>query len=138
MGARGGAIQVRAWKCPSCEELFQKSGGGRKAAVRCCNDAMAEAERKQEAASAARAFAKVPSPRVTIKRESWAPSYSSRREHHSYAVAKVKCPRCRTDRDISVQIEITPSRKRLKAVQMARTLCRARIARHLHSRYGCY
>lgn len=129
MGARGGAIRVRAWKCPTCRELFEQSDGGREAAVRCCNEKMAEAEQKREEARARRAFAGVRKPRAHFERDSF----------RTIAVATAKCPKCPASRTVRVRVGDRGWRGTLTkedAAKKAAALAVAGIGKHLRSRWS--
>lgn len=128
MGARGGVLQVRAWKCPTCRNLFEQSEGGRGAAVRCCNEKMIEAEAKRDELKAKRSFAKVRKPTARFERDSL---------RRTIAVATARCPLCRDSRTVRVPLEGFYGGKRTKkdAAKKAVALAVAGIGKHLRSRY---
>lgn len=128
MGAKGGVIRVRAWKCPSCGTLFDQRDGGRKAAVRCCNEAMAEAEQKRDEAKARRIFSEVRKPTARFERDSL---------RRTNAVATAKCPKCSEARTVRVSLEGFYGGKRTKedAAKKAVALAVAGIGKHLRSRW---
>lgn len=129
MGARGGVVRVTAFKCGTCGELFERRDGGRKAAVECCNEEIAAAERKAREKVAALAFAKVPTPRVEI----------TRRLHSEYATATVKCSRCYYSATVKVEVRSTwnGNLSRSDASKKASALAKAQIGRHLKRTYIC-
>lgn len=132
MGAKGGAVLVRVWRCSTCRRYYDRSDGGREEAVRCCNEKMAEAEQKRGEARARRAFAEVPKPRARFERE----------HRRTYAVATAHCSRlrCYTSRTVRVAVhdswngDLTKKEAAKKAVALAA----AGIAKHLRSRYAHY
>lgn len=130
MGARGGAVRVRAFKCTSCDELYAK----RAEAVRCCNDGMAREEEAKREAAIDRAKALI---RVRLGKD-----------RGGEPIAVAACPRrgCQAKRvmrlrlveshylDGGIRREVkVPVNEALKKVK---GLVVAQVLRHMRS-YGC-
>ena len=131
MGARGGAIRVRAWKCPSCGRLYEQSDGGRGEAVRCCNEKVIDAEAKRDESRAKRAFAEVRKPTARFERNEL---------RRTYAVATAHCSgaRCHTSRTVRVAVgdSFNGDLSKKEAAKKAVALAVAGIGKHLRSRYA--
>jgi ssDNA-binding Zn-finger/Zn-ribbon topoisomerase 1 len=128
MGAKGGVIRVRVWKCPTCGGLFEQRDGGRKTAVRCCNEAMAKAEAKRDEARTRRSLSEVLKPTARFERDNM---------RRTSAVATAKCPKCSEVRTVRVPLEGFYGGKRTKkdAAKKAAALAVAGIGKHLRSRW---
>lgn len=131
MGAKGGAVLVRVWRCSTCRRYYDRSDGGREEAVRCCNEAAHEAEAKRDEARARRIFAEVRKPRARFERDEL---------RRTFAIATAHCPmlRCYTSRTVRVAVGDRWNGKLSKkdAAKKAAALAVAGIGKHLRSRYS--
>lgn len=127
MGRFGGAKRVTVWMCTTCRELFDRRDGGRTEAVRCCNDAIREAEQKAREKRARAAVAKIAKPVVVFERNSM----------RTCAVAKARCPVKTCSYTTRVRVRVADSWNggltKVEAAKRAAPLAAAGIGRHLRS-----
>lgn len=127
MGRFGGAKRVTVWKCTTCHELYDVRDGGRVRAVRCCNDAIHEAEQKAREKRARAAVTKIKRPSVVFERNSM----------RTLAVATARCPVKTCSYTTRVRVRVADSWSggltKVEAAKRAAPLAAAGIGRHLRS-----
>lgn len=122
MGMHGGARRVTVWRCTSCQRLYDRSDGGRKSAVECCNEMVEEADRQRKKKICDR-WAK----KVTVA------VLGGRGVEN---VARAQCPRCSRYATIKIgQRDWYGQKKRTRdqTHKMARALALAQMKRHIQS-----
>jgi hypothetical protein len=116
------------WECSTCHELFAKRDGGRREAVRCCNDAIHEAEQKAREKRARAAVAKVAKPTVAFERNAL---------RRTYAVATARCPISGCNYSSRIRVAVADSWNggltKVEAAKRAAPLALARIGIHVRS-----
>lgn len=128
MGRFGGAKLVRVWKCTTCHEFFDRNDGGRAEAVRCCNDAIREAEAKAREKRANAAVAKIAKPVVSFERSAM---------RGTRAIATARCPMKDCNYSATVRVRVADSWNggltKAEAAMRARPLAAAGVGKHLRS-----
>lgn len=128
MGRFGGARLVRVWECSTCHELFARRDGGKREAVRCCNDAIHKAEAEARERRARASVAKIAKPTVRFERNAL---------RRTSAVATARCPVKGCNYSSNVRIRVADSWNggltKAEAAKRAGPLAAAGVGRHLRS-----